>query len=203
MITVQQYRKKVQAKKRKLRNWVFIIILFTLSVIFVNVFVNLFTSKTTIIMDNATYKDNEILVNLTEIDLNDKTPEIVIKRIEELQKITPSTNVKVKIFLDSKIIAHYSINSPEISILNAKGENNLAMETSIKLIKHGFNIKNYGNYVSNTEKSIILNRTSKHDTLKKLSEVLKITNISNFVFEESLKDNLSGIIVILGKDYKK
>ncbi|MFN4244955.1 MAG: LytR C-terminal domain-containing protein [Brevinematia bacterium] len=204
MITVQDYRKRVKTRKRRFRNWVFVAIILILSILFVDILVNLFTlkeQKNLVTVENVTYQDNEIVVNITDLDLDKESFYNITRRISKLHKTTKSTNTKVKIFLNSKLVAYYSLDSPEISILNAKGQNNLAMETSLKLIQNGFNVKNYGNYFQKVEKSFIMNRTPNHELVKKLSEYLKITNISNTIFDKSIEDNLSGIIIILGRDY--
>lgn len=197
MITIEEYRKKVKTKRRQLRNWVWFFVLVILSITTTLVISKIESNKSTYLSQNLVIKDNEIIVNITDLDLS--TPEMVISKIFESSK-GDFSNKNVRILLNSKLISYYSLENPEISVLNAKREQNLAMNVSLNLLKEGFNIRNYGNYET-MEKSIILNRTPNISLVSKLSDKLKITNVSNFIYTPLLKDNLAGIIVILGKDF--
>lgn len=197
MITIEEYRKKVKTKRKQLRNWVWLFGLFILSIITTILLSQTKSDKHTYLSQNIVLKDSEIIVNITDIDLS--IPDVVLSKILESSK-GKFSNKSVKILLNSKLISYYSLENPEISVLNAKREQNLAMNVSLKLLREGFAIRNYGNYET-IEKSIILNRTPNTTLISNLSDKLKITNISNFIYDPSLKDNLAGIIVILGKDF--
>ncbi|MEN2998624.1 MAG: LytR C-terminal domain-containing protein [Brevinematia bacterium] len=202
MITVNEYRKRSKPKKKQLRSWVSLLFIFILSAILVVLLSSLTNNRTTISFNNIFLRDNEILVFLTDTDTkNSFLFDYVTNKILELSQKVSSTDLVVKMFLDSKLISCYSFSSPDVTVLNGKGENNLAMNVSITLIREGFRVRNYHNYISNIPKSIILNRSHNDKLVKEISKTLGITNISNFIFDESLKDNLSGIVVILGQDF--
>lgn len=198
MITIEEYRKKVKTKRKPIRNWVWFFILIILSIITTIIITKIQPQGSTYLTQNIALRSNEILINITDLDLS--SPDTIISKILEFSKVNSLTNSTVKIFLNSKLISYYSLEKPEISILNAKRQQNLAMNVSLTLLKEGFSIRNYGNY-NTVENSVILNRTPNISLISKLSNKLGITNISNFIFDPSLKDNLAGIIVILGKDF--
>lgn len=198
MITIEEYRKKVKTKRKPIRNWVWLFILIILSIITTIIITKIQPQGSTYLTQNIALRSNEILINITDLDLS--SPDTIISKILEFSKVNSLTNSTVKIFLNSKLISYYSLEKPEISILNAKRQQNLAMNVSLTLLKEGFSIRNYGNY-NTVENSVILNRTPNISLISKLSNKLGITNISNFIFDPSLKDNLAGIIVILGKDF--
>lgn len=200
MITIDEYRKKINTKRKKLRNWVIFTLISLFAVSFVLLLSLVIKQNSKLHHENNT-NDKELSINLTEIDINNNCYDKVISEITKISQVSSLKNIPVKIFLEGKLICYYLLNSPDVSVLNGKGENNLAMNVSIKLLKEGINIRNYGNYVSNIEKSIIINRTPNHHTAKLISDKLKIPTISNLIFDKTLENNLSGIIIILGRDF--
>lgn len=202
MITVGEYRRKVQVKRRKLRNWFFVCLVFVLSVLVATLFGYFMRGDEVDITHNIVAKSNEIVVSLTELDTTFATFEYVMDKISELSHRMGYTNQLVKVFLGGKLVACYSLVSPELSVLNGKGEKDLAMNTSIKLIESGFRVRNYGNYVSNVNTSLILNRTPNKEFVERVARTLGIDRVSNFIFDKSLEGNLGGVIVILGEDFE-
>ncbi|MCS7298354.1 MAG: LytR C-terminal domain-containing protein [Spirochaetia bacterium] len=197
MIKVEDYR-RTKFKKRKVRNWVFLALILVLSFVFIALFGN--TENNSIISKypNITVEGKDIILNITSIDTNF---EQIIRKVEEVAE-SLGKDVNVKIYLDSKLISYYSLQNPEISVLNAKGEKDLAMNVSLFLIERGMNVKNYGNYASEIGNSLIINRTPNRKVLEELSRSLGISMVSNLFFEPSLEGELSGIVVVLGKDFE-
>lgn len=197
MIKVEDYR-RTRFKKRKLRNWVFLALILILSFIFVALFSDTESNSITSKYPNIAVEGKDIVLNITSIDINF---EQIIRKVEEVAE-SLGKDVNVKIYLDSKLISYYSLQNPEISILNAKGEKDLAMNVSLFLIERGMNVKNYGNYTSEVRNSLIINRTPNRKVLEELSKNLGISIVSNLFFEPSLEGELSGIVVVLGKDFE-
>lgn len=197
MIKVEDYR-RTKRKKRKIRSWVFLASVIVLSFVFVLLFGNTEKNNTISKYPNITVEGKDVVLNITSIDTNF---EHLISRVEEVAESLGS-DVNVKIYLDSKLVSYYSFRNPEISILNAKGEKDLAMSVSLFLIEKGMNVKNYGNYISEVNNSLIINRTPNREVLEELSKSLGINTISNLFFDASLEGDLSGIVIVLGRDFE-
>ncbi|MCX8029075.1 MAG: LytR C-terminal domain-containing protein [Brevinematales bacterium] len=193
MIDIYSYR-KLKLKKKKVRNWVLLALILVTSFITLALLSSISSNSFQSSYHNIVVSSNTIIVNLTKLDLDSTVWDDISKHIN-------SKDSFVKIIMEGNVVAYYSCTNPEISVLNAKKEQDLAMNVSLHLLRKGFNIKNYGNFPLTLENSYILNRTPNKEVVYAISKILKIKVVSNFVFDENLKDDTSGIIVILGKDF--
>lgn len=200
MIRVEDYRKN-QKKHRKLRNWVIVAIISILAFLSLSLIIKGINTKHFELPNDVIINGNEVILNFTELDLRNGKPESTIMKIQGIILKSEIKDPVIKIYLQGKLTSKYHLEKPEITILNAKGEKNLAMDLSIKLLKKGYNIENYNNYNKKIEESIIVSRIPNDEIIKELSSITKIRKTTNCLLFEGSENQTSGIIIILGKDF--
>ncbi|MGB9620999.1 MAG: LytR C-terminal domain-containing protein [Brevinematia bacterium] len=200
MIKVDDYRKKTKKPKR-IRNWVLVGLIFLMAFISTTFIIK--NTKTTkfILPNNVIVNESEVILNFTHIDLESEKVNTIINKVPEIVSYMKIKKPTIKIKLNGELVSRYLLEKPEITILNGKGEKNLAMELSIKLMNKGYNIENYDNYPKIIDKSIIISRIPQKEITENLIRITKIKETTNSIIFEGVKNKTAGIIIILGKDF--
>jgi hypothetical protein len=202
VLTVQQYR-KVGKKRKKLRSWVVVALALILS--------SLVTLVTYEIIKNTESKKvyeltlNNIVIKEKEMVLKVDTLEYPLSNdIEKLRELSKKFEIShFSIYHGTEPITKASLITPEVVILNGKGEKNLAMNLSVILITNELNVINYGNAKKTSEKSFILIRAPIDDEYtKKLTLLTGISNIVISLNSDVVTPTTAPVIIVLGKDYK-
>lgn len=202
MLTVQQYR-KVGKKRKKLRSWVVVALALILS--------SLVTLVTYEIIKNIESKKvyeltlNNIVIKEKEMVLKVDTLEYPLSNdIDKLRELSKKFEIsQFSIYHGTEPITKASLITPEVVILNGKGEKNLAMNLSVILITNELNVINYGNAKKISEKSFILIRAPIDDEYtKKLTLLTGINDIVISLNSDVVPPTTAPVIIVLGKDYK-
>lgn len=197
MIVVSDYR-KVGKKPRKIRSWVIIAISIAVGIVisillseFLGNSERSYLNKMLVVrnqtleihfLDDISLEPYEIFLKIKKDYLNDKVSNLVV-------------------YYNGVAYIKYNLFKPTVSVLNGNGKKDLAMNISEKLIKAGFLVENYGNYKNFFHNSTIVLRGPFFEELKKLTNLLKITNIVYTFTYSDIEKTYAPIVIIIGTNY--